>query len=158
MKPKIKSAEMDTVKLLGAFVVVTVVIILGVIFLKEKVASANEIIDPIIMKSKHDLCKSQGEQQLLTEGKVSEEIEGGKGDKFPDFCDKCLGGDDNKISNRYWIPDDCFAEPTKNSKIKSYEDMCTLKVGCYISDTGQCCKLETCQAKCTSNKNALQKS
>lgn len=130
--------------------VLLVVFIVGAIFYKY-IAASSKPLDTIKLNSMNDLCQLSG-KRILDDNKVlNEAIEVNKGDGFPDDCDICLGGNNKAISNSYGIPDDCFAEPALNQKIKTYKDMCKARNGCYISDTDQCCIGDAkgrCGSKC----------
>ena len=131
--------------------IVFVLIVIGVfsVIFYSKIEAASRTISPFEVDSRNKACKIGGERILGSQETLKEEIEDNNGDKFPDDCDMCLGGDNNKISNSRGIPDACYAETSLNQEIKTYKDMCKARGGCYISDTSQCCVGEA-KSKCES--------
>ena len=144
-----KRSQNDLYSTLGSIVLVLVLVVIGFIIFKGNVEAATRTISPFEVDSRNKACKIGGERILGSQEILKEEIEGSNGDKFPDDCDMCLGGDNNKISNSRGIPDACYAETSLNQEIKTYKDMCKARSGCYISDTSQCCIGES-KSRCES--------
>jgi hypothetical protein len=103
------------------------------------------------IENKHKLCEAAGKKALEEGKEPEEEIEGEEyKDNFPDYCDICLGGNNNDVEEG-WIPKACYYDKAKLSeklhkKTITYKDMCRQR-GCYISSTFQCC-LTTKDIKC----------
>ena len=127
------------------------VIFVGYYLIEGRVQAAGRTISPFEVKAYDESCKIRG-QGLFDSGPIKETIEGANGDKFPDDCDMCLGGDNNKKeSNSVGIADACYVESTSGQKIKTYREMCKARGGCFISDTNQCCigdAISKCGSKC----------
>lgn len=134
----------------------TIVLVLIVVFFVGKwftgtTSDAAASTGSINLRNKYELCKIAGEKFKERGQGIPESIEGkitfkGRskpGDGFPDSCDICLGGDDNKMSNSYWIPDACFWNPDKEfngETIKNYKQMCKIVYkGKYCSKSDRCC-------------------
>lgn len=132
-------AEVDTLKVLGEFVLVGAVVLILGIFFRLRVDAAEIALNPIEMTSINNLCGARGQQLIAISGELQEPKEQPEGDGFPDDCDTCLGGDNRKISNSQGIADACYVKQTKENKIRTYKDMCKEIGGCYISETSQCC-------------------
>ena len=101
------------------------------------------------MLSKMQSCKSQG---AFSQDYFDNDFGRAIGDKYPDSCDVCLGGDDAKDSDADGMPDACDNDPnnppaTKGEKIcksnlwDAKRMQCTLQ--CYkdaLSDPTKACK------------------
>jgi len=154
IKNKRKAQQGMGIGIMGMFVLVGLTVWFVSNWFTGTTAEASTSFGKLNLINKHDLCKIAGEKIKERGEEPKEAIEGDKKDGFPDDCDICLGGDDNKITNSYGIPDACYADPNKKhneKEVKTYKDMCKIRRGCYISDTTQCCLLGKgkCGVKCT---------
>ena len=154
LKCKMKLLKKKGMVLWEMVVFSAVVLVIGFVLLKIIIPSLTKTENPISYIQLEAKIKACNSKELL--GEVKEPIEEGSDkDGISDDCDICLGGDNKEYgSNSNLIPDECYTDPLKNDKIKTYKDMCLYHKGsCYIEETGQCClvtyaKPNKCGTKC----------
>jgi len=147
----------------GEMLIILIVVIVVIFMFKRVAQGATTSTGQINMRQSYEFCKLNSEKFREDGKEVPEPLEGGitfkgrskPGDGFLDTCDLCLGGDDNKMTNSYWIPDDCFVDPDKGYKdqeIKSYKQMCKIRGGTearFCSKSNRCCLLGSkCPSQC----------
>jgi len=119
--------------LLGVFLVV-MLMYQGKVF-----AGARVTFSEADMKKDVGLCKFRGE---TSKGFTDKDF-GASGDGYPDSCDFCLGGNEEKDTDADGIPDACDNDLTSTpKKDESLSDICSSsKKGVFTAGTFNQCKL-----------------
>jgi hypothetical protein len=91
-------------------------------------------------------CKSLGQ---VSSGYFDNDYGGNSGDKFPDSCDVCWGGDDRVDCDKDGIPNECDDDPASlPERKKPMAEICASKIGEWKDD-------KRCVLACRKDINAI---